>query len=231
MTDDDWRDDALAALVSMTPFVGPLLEGPARRLSVQMRAEHRRNGSRALDAAVAMSGLSRDDLAERIASDGRLVPLVTRVLYAAAMTGQDEILDALGAALGTAANDPDQTDEVELLLIGLTDLRRHHVRVLRSAAGPPIWLEPEREHDGVEPAKIAPVDDAQSWNIEGLASVSGLQTEVAYIAATGLANAGFLQAFSAFGGTGYQITSLGRNLIDVLTQYEDGQERSPDTGR
>lgn len=51
-----------------------------RRLTRAVIAEHKRNRSRALRAAELMSGLSREELAETIAENPRLVPLLTRVL-------------------------------------------------------------------------------------------------------------------------------------------------------
>lgn len=97
-----------------------------RRLTRAVVAEQKRNRSRALRAAELMSGLSREDLAETIADNPRLVPLLTRVLYVSAMTGQDEVLAALGAALGAAASDEQRIDEAESMLARVEELRRHH---------------------------------------------------------------------------------------------------------
>ena len=125
--DGDWLDEAAGALVGMTlPIVGPLLQEPAKRLVGSVRAEHARNRDRALRAAVQMSGLTREELAERICTTPKLVPLLTRVLHEVGMTGQVEVLDALGAALGDAIREPSRSDEVELVLIGLESVRKQH---------------------------------------------------------------------------------------------------------
>lgn len=50
-----------------------------------------------------MSGLgSTEDLAAAIADRPQMIPLLTRVLFAAGMNGYDEVLEVLGAAVGTA---------------------------------------------------------------------------------------------------------------------------------
>ncbi len=79
---DDWRDEAGAGLVSMVPILGPLMADPARRFVRGLREEHARNHSRALRAAQTLSGLSREDLTERILQNPSLIPIVARVLFA-----------------------------------------------------------------------------------------------------------------------------------------------------
>lgn len=186
-----------------------------------MREEHSRSQSRALRAAELTSGLSREDLAVRIGETPGLVPILTRVLFAAGMTSQDEILDALGAAMGVAAADPDQADEIEFLLIGIQDLRRQHIVVLRAASGPPQWWESPEDSADTTSARITTEVESSTWNVEALAEAAGLPIETTYIAVSGLANAGFVRAFNALGGMGYRMTSLGTTLLDVLERYSD----------
>lgn len=218
---DDWRDEASGGFVSMIPVFGPLLADPARRLSKAIRDEHARVQSRALRAAEVTSGLSREELAERIARTPQLVPIVTKVLFAAGMTGCDETLDALGAALGLAAAEPDRTDAVELVLVGLADLRSEHIQVLRVMQGGPRWLEPPEETADLQSARIISSVQSETWNVEALAELSGLDIDTAYVAATGLCNAGFARAYNALGGMGYRMTALGDVLLEVLARHDD----------
>ncbi len=98
--------ETVASLVaSFVPGLGPLLGPLAARLSQALGEEWQRNTSRSLRAAEKVSGLSREDLAEAIAADPRLVPLLTRVLFQAGMSGSDDKLQALGAGLGWAVAD------------------------------------------------------------------------------------------------------------------------------
>lgn len=100
---------------SVVPGAGPLLS----RLVTAVAGEWSRNRSDAMKAAVRTSGLTRQDLAERIQEESQLLPLVTRLLYEAAMTGQGALLEAKGAAFGAAAVEPSRTSDYELILGGL----------------------------------------------------------------------------------------------------------------
>ena len=93
-------DDVVAgAVTGWLPF-GGALEPLVRRMSVAVRHEHARRHSIAMKAAERRSGMSREDLEERIASDPDLVPIAVRVLHAAGSTGDEKLLKLLGAALG-----------------------------------------------------------------------------------------------------------------------------------
>jgi hypothetical protein len=63
------------------------------RMFNAIRDEWGRNRSKALKVATKVSGLSRGDLAERIENEPELVPLLTRLLWEAAMTGQGPLLE------------------------------------------------------------------------------------------------------------------------------------------
>ena len=128
--DDGLIDELAAGVVESIPITGNILAALAKRVSKKIREEWTRNSSKALRAAELASGLSREDLADRISEDPCLVPLVTRVIYAAGMTGQDTILRALGTALGDAVRDSEKIDEAELLLVGISNLRAHHITIL-----------------------------------------------------------------------------------------------------
>ena len=131
---DRLPEDLAGGATELIPGVGPLLAPLTKRALKSVREEWARNNSKALRAAERISGMSREELSDRISDDPRLIPLVTRVLYASGMTGQDTILRALGTALGDAVQNPEKVDEAELLLIGISDLRRHHVVILEAIA-------------------------------------------------------------------------------------------------
>lgn len=126
---DRVAEDLVEGFAGLFPG-GSLVGVGLRRLTRAVVAEQKRNRSRALRAAELTPGLSREDLAETIADNPRLVPLLTRVLYMSAMTGQDEVLAALGAALGAAASDEQKIDEAEFMLARVEELRRHHFQIL-----------------------------------------------------------------------------------------------------
>jgi hypothetical protein len=105
-----------------------------RRMFLAVVDEWSRNRSAALAAAERTSGLSREDLAERIVAHPELVPLVTRLLWEAAMTGQHTLLEALGAAFGAAVDDVPRAAEYELVLGGLRNLRGEDMATVRKLA-------------------------------------------------------------------------------------------------
>ena len=90
--------------------------------------------------------------------------------------GQDGILRALGTALGDAVREPDSIDQVELLLLSMADLRRHHVIVLE------ILSE--------NPPRRADSDSFVHWHRELIVEKSGYSRDVVNICVTGLVNSG-----------------------------------------
>jgi hypothetical protein len=137
------------------------------------------------------------------------------------MTGQDEVLEALGAVLGNAAAHPDRADEAEVLLLGIEAIRRQHIALLRVMAGPPRWRSKDPDpYADMQPAEVTASGETERWNIEALAEANGVSEDQAALAATGLANAGFARALSVYGGTGYQVTELGLKLLEVLEVFE-----------
>ena len=216
----NWLDELVGASVGALSL--GLLSGPVARLSAKARAELARNRSTAVRAAETLTGMAREDLGERIADNPQLVPIAARVLWQAGMTGQDEVLEALGAVLGNAAAHPERSDEAELLLLGVESIRRQHIRLLRAMSGTPQWKSGEPEpYEGLQPAEVTALGEEERWNIEALADAAGCSEDAASLAATGLANAGFARALSVYGGTGYQVTELGRSLLLVLAVYDE----------
>lgn len=209
----EWAEDgAGAAMETLLPGWGVFLAGPAAQVTRNVRQEWQRARSRAIKAAERTSGLSREDLAERIAADPMLIPLVTRVLYAAGMTGHDRILDALGAALGDALAHPDRVDEAELVIIGLERIRPTHIAVLETLNRPPLKRE----------------GDADTWDADTLETALGGSRSSWYSAAMVLVNAGFAESHNGFGGgTQFSVTPLGETLLQVLAAHGGGKDGPP----
>jgi hypothetical protein len=204
-TDDNLADDLVAGATEMIPFVGPITAPVAKRFVEKVREEWARNHSKALRAAERISGMSREELTDNINQDPRLIPLAIRVLYAAGMTGQDAILRALGTALGDAVRDREKIDEVELLLIGITDLRKQHVVILEIMTKPPRW----------------PQDRTNYFSSEMLAKSSGFSRDHVDMCLSGLVRSGLIhQAENAY-GVCYEISQLGQTTLEVLNELAD----------
>jgi hypothetical protein len=207
MPDDGGLPDELAAsVVELIPFVGPSLAVFAKRGSRKIREEWMRNTSKALRTAERVSGLSREELTDRISEDPRLIPLVIRVLYTAGMTGQDSILRALGTAFGDAVRDPEKIDEAELLLIGMGNLRGRHIHILE------IMTE-NLPHPSLPDIYVY-------WTSENLASKSGYSRDLVNICASGLLQSGLIHQVGDAYGVCYEISDLGRTALQVLDQLD-----------
>ena len=95
------------------------VEALGRTLWSGIREEWARRTSRLIRIAEIDSGLSREDLSERIREHPQLVPLVTRIVFLAGTRGSDDVLRGLGSLLGTLAENPARTDEAEVQLLQL----------------------------------------------------------------------------------------------------------------
>lgn len=204
--DEVLTDELAASVVELIPFVGPSLAVFTKRGSKKIREEWIRLTSKALRTAERVSGLSREDLADRISEDPRLIPLVIRVLYTAGMTGQDVILRALGTAFGDAVRNPEKIDEAELLLIGMSNLRRHHIDVLEI-------MSENLPHPSLPNTYIY-------WTPENLASKSGYSRDLANICISGLLQSGLISQVADAYGVAYEITDLGRTALEVLDELD-----------
>ena len=211
--DDGLIDELAASIVEPIPIVGGILAVFTKRGFNKVREEWTRNSSKALQAAERMSGLSREDLADRISENPRLFPLVIRVLYTAGMTGQDTILRALGAALGDAVRNPEKIDEAELLLIGMANLRKHHITILEIMA--------KYYPDPAKPDAIV------SWTPGDLAAKSTYNRDLVNICIAGLVQSGLVGQVGDAYGVCYQITSLGRTAIEVLDTLDKESHNKP----
>jgi DNA-binding HxlR family transcriptional regulator len=168
-----------------------------KRLAAKIRKWYERRVSTALRAAERVSGMTRKQLGEAIAEDPQLVPLVTRVLYAAGMNGHDQTLAAMGSALGGAVRDRDRIDEMELILTALADLGPAHVRLLQALTVPGAWVSPVSVPETDLPPRVRDLCLATLISRGLVANSSGPGYRVRYDA-----------------------TELGRTLLDVLAELE-----------
>ncbi len=108
------------------------------------------------------------------------------------MNGHDEVLEVLGGVLGSILITPDDTEEAELILAGIGDLKRIHLQVLRILSDPTQdpragqgllrsgrALRGARSNEGRLPPKEADhegfvMQESDAWNAEALASKAGL---------------------------------------------------------
>lgn len=202
-------DDLAGGVGEMIPGIGPIAAPFVKWFSKNIRAEWARNNSKALRAAERVSGLSREELADRISDNPRLIPLTIRVLHAAGMTGQDTILNALGASLGYAVRKPEKIDETELLLTGMAELRKHHVDILRIMTG------------RLPHPKVA--DEFIYWGTEPLADKSGYSPDIVTICLSGLLRSGLIRQVDDAYGVCYDITELGRTALEVIDELDEEQ--------
>ncbi|MGY4766961.1 hypothetical protein ACXC9Q_08585 [Kribbella sp. CWNU-51] len=211
-SDESLPADLAGDLVSsVLPGGGPLLS----RLIGAVAGEWSRNQSHAMSAAVRTSGLSREDLVERIEEQPELVPLVTRLLHEAAMTGQGPLLEAMGAAFGAAVVESARAPEYELVLGGLRNLHGVDVRFLREIRDRPVFQQQTEE----EEAEALESDRLQtSFRLAVRLQVS---EETLWFGLVRLANQGFAVTEGVYSGNRVTITELGRLLYDVLERMNN----------
>lgn len=173
-----------------------------------VRAEWSRTRSIALQAAEKTAGISREDLAERIENRPELVPLVTRLLWEAAMTGQSDLLEAMGAAFGAAIDDLDRAPEYEMVLGGLRNLRGQDVQLLRRLRDIDIF------HQHSDEAEIDGPRDYQS--VRQMAKALPLTEQDIAFGLVRLVNQGFAMSSAVLDGTRFATSELGRLLYDAL---------------
>ena len=193
---------------SLLPGSGPVFE----RLASKTQEEWVRNRSLALAVAERVSGLSREELAERIAEDPRLIPLLTRLAFTAGMTGRDELLKTLGAAFGHAVAAPESIDACEAVLTGAATLQPYDVSVLRAMGGEPVLSGAETDESRT--TKIVAV--------EVRLSASAVDASLARLNA-----AGFVTVFHGVfgGGSSYAVNEIGTVLVDLLATLGEPQQQ------
>jgi hypothetical protein len=131
-------------------------------------------------------------------------------VLASRMTGQEEVLDLLGAALGDGVRHPGQADETELILSGLARLRQAHTQLLNR-------LGPERPQ----------ADDGSmiTWGPEAVGVRVGMTEDQANRLLFGLASSGFMTMHGAFGGLGFTVNDRGLRLLEVIEALKDDDAR------
>lgn len=212
MADRNESGDALdklgaAALeLALLPLGLPGISAAAEPLLKRVRAEISRSRSTALAAAEERAGLRREDIAEQIAEDPRLVPLVIRMLYAAGMTGHDRTLKALGGVFGRAVQDRSSVDECELILTALADLTGNHAATLLLLSEDPPELS----------------GHARVWTPDLLARSSDLPPHATSLCLAALVARGLADAATGVGGVNVcRITALGYEVLNVLHAYSE----------
>jgi len=193
-------DEQLAAIVGLIPGGGAIVPS-LERLSQRVRHESARRRSVALRAAEARAGCSREQLAEQIANDPRLVPLLTRVLFAAGMNGQDETLHLLGSALGLAVSARDRIDEAQLVLDAIERLGGLELELLNSMAE-----QRDRGKDAFTASDVLQVASPRSERL-------------ARLALSGLLAKGLVEAVSGYGTLVYELTPLSVIVREVILAH------------
>lgn len=199
----------VAAAFSMIPVIGSALVPVVERLASRVGHEWSRSRRTIVKAAAEEAGLSPEDLAEAIEAEPRLVPLFSRVMMEATTCGDEKTLLALGVAFGEAVKDSEKIDEVELLLMGIRNLRANHFLVLKT-----IIDDDYPPNDGGKTL----------WHMHVVADACKLDLGQATLLVTGLMSAGFLTPLSYFNGTGYVASELGIKALEVV----DRVPRPPD---
>lgn len=171
-------------------------------------AEWQRNNSDLIRRAEKISGLSREDIAELLETHPDLVPLTTRILFAAGMRHSDEVLKALSAVLADALVNPERVDDAQVYVDVLEKLGAHHIRLLRRA-----------EHLMLELPRFGATD---------LYRDSGMSEAMGRICLNDLVQADLLtearthmQAVSVSSTPMYELTDSGRLVLEVLERVKN----------
>jgi hypothetical protein len=183
-------------------LVGMTLTPVSERWIARSIKEIRPRSQVLAEGASLTSGLSEEEVVERLVDSPELQPLVVRILDAAARTNSTETLRLLGAMLGASVADRARRVDEDLMLVDvITGLEPGHLRLLELLEGPADPSNPDLV-----------------WNDEKIAAADpdSLTTTGRQIAIGGLLARGVIQSVSVFGGIGYSITDFGRALLDAL---------------
>ncbi len=227
----------LGAAAGLVPVVGPIAQEFTESATQAVLAEHARARSVALRAAEESSGLTREEISDLLVQKPAVVPLVTRVLFLAGMNGHDEILEMLGGVLGSILLAPDDTEEAELILAGIADLKRIHLQVLRVLHQPPQARvkasessSPKEQYGAARTDEGLPhrepdaegyvMQDADTWNAEALAFITGLALTRTQLALAGLMNSGFALSPAVLDGPGYCISPAGEVVYEAVQRWQ-----------
>jgi hypothetical protein len=196
----------LAKGIEQVPVVGWLLGPLAERLADGLAKEWERNRSVAFRAAERASGRSREDLEDDINNVPGVIPLTIRLLWAAGMNGYDATLKGMGATLGHAVRDPRRIGEAELILAAMADFGPNHRAVLEALEAKPAGLE---------------------WVYEDLPEHVEVPSSIVGLYASALQARGLVRIHAGYGGgVPYNITELGRTVLEVLREVERSDDSS-----
>jgi hypothetical protein len=192
--------------IEQIPVVGWLLGPLAKRAAESVAREWERNRSVALRAAARAADMSREDLEDAIATVPGVIPLTVRLLWAAGMNSHDATLKGMGRTLGHAVRDPGLIGEAQLVITAMADFGPNHRAVLEALEAKPT---------GVEWA-----DDELPEHVDAPSSIVGL-------CASALLARGLVRIHAGWGGSvPYNITPLGRTVLEVLRELERDDDSS-----
>ncbi len=148
-------------------------------------------------------------MAERVASDPQLVPLLIRVLRAAGSVGYDGALDAMAEALGGALKDPAKVDEAFLIVPALESFGPYHGLILEQVARHSgTTAEGESKHP--------------TWIEPSLVEATGLPSAVVALCVADLRRAALVSSVVTWGGElGMGITNAGVAVLAALSTRKD----------
>ncbi|WP_432521482.1 hypothetical protein [Kineococcus sp. SYSU DK006] len=153
--------------------------------------------------------MTREEMADAIAADPRLVPLLQRLLFAAGMNGYDPPLAAMGEALGRALDDDGALDESTLLIQVLDGITPVHVQALELLESP-------------APGRTA--ENHVVWTNGNLLRKS-VSPHLMEMALAGLVARGLVITPNIVGDAdntvGYDLTELGRAVLEVVRRHLD----------
>lgn len=228
----------VGASLGSLPFVPSIVQELGESVARVVLEEQARRQSTALKAAERSSGMTREEIGDALVATPHLVDPVTRVLYAAGMNGDDEILEVLGGILGHILITPDDTEEAELILAGIAELKRIHLQVLSGLSDPPKMLvQVDRSYSPVETFEAALTSDGKrpprapdsdgnvlqstdAWNAEALAVSTALSLTRTQMALAGLTRAGFALSPPELNGPAYIVSPAGTVVLTAIKRWK-----------
>lgn len=198
----------------LAPGLGPLT---AKALNA-VRSEWARNHSKALSLAARSAGMSREDLQDALAEDPALVPLVSRLLWEAAMTGNDKIIECLAAVFGQAVRRGSVVyDDTAVVLKEISGLHPEDIHVLQALRDfGPIMTESSNKENAQIPGDVRAT--TKSGALHGgertALSIQRLESHGFAYRTPGL----------VIGGSPYHLSHYGRTLCEALALLSEADE-------
>lgn len=173
------------------------------------------NSSVVMAVAERTAGMSREDIVDRLEANPELVPLLSRLLHEAGLTGQHKILESLGATFGHGISNPEKAGDIQVILGELGSLKDSDIIVLKVMS----------EADSVFASQKTPkeIEHEQNPNPKAVHVVApqvNLTAESSVSAMTRLTGHGFAQKEPGmvWGGDWYKLSDLGLLLCGALTE-------------